>query len=400
MVQRILVVEDEPAIAESVAYALGRDGFSVTQAATATDAATLVDGADLVVLDLMLPDGSGFDLIGRWRKNKHIPVIVLSSRDGEADRVVALEAGADDYVTKPFSPREVVARVRAVLRRSQNEASPGAPTPVISLDSATRRARANGSILELTRVEFDVLSCLLEQPGRVYSRVELIDRVWGDGFAITDRTIDSHVKALRKKVAEAGAEPGLIETVRGVASAAHAHARHVDPDADLPGPGRDRRRVCLRPGLDGDRSHRGPRGTPLLASSRRRSRRFGGHDGGRARSHRRRHRRFGGALGARARPRRGFALDAARRQRSAPVPRTSARGRARRGVRRCADPRARRERRRGARGQADHRDAQPSGGFCADRAGDQPRLGHRSGAGSGLDWPGDRRADRGLERVR
>jgi DNA-binding response OmpR family regulator len=219
MVQRILVVEDEPAIAESVAYALGRDGFSVTQAATATDAATLVDGADLVVLDLMLPDGSGFDLIGRWRKNKHIPVIVLSSRDGEADRVVALEAGADDYVTKPFSPREVVARVRAVLRRSQTELVAGAPVPVvpaITLDAATRRARANGSLLELTRVEFDVLSCLLEQPGRVYSRVELIDRVWGDGFAITDRTIDSHVKALRKKVAEAGAEPGLIETVRGV----------------------------------------------------------------------------------------------------------------------------------------------------------------------------------------
>ena len=219
MVPRILVVEDEPAIAESVAYALGRDGFSVTQAATATDAATLVDGADLVVLDLMLPDGSGFDLIGRWRKNKHIPVIVLSSRDGEADRVVALEAGADDYVTKPFSPREVVARVRAVLRRSQTELASGTAVPVapaLTLDSATRRARANGSILELTRVEFDVLACLLEQPGRVYSRVELIGRVWGDGFAITDRTIDSHVKALRKKVAEAGAEPGLIETVRGV----------------------------------------------------------------------------------------------------------------------------------------------------------------------------------------
>src|SRR6187431_2642797 len=220
MAQRILVVEDEPAIAESVAYALGRDGFSVTLAATVTDAAALVDAADLVVLDLMLPDGSGFDLIGRWRKNKHIPVIVLSSRDGEADRVVALEAGADDYVTKPFSPREVVARVRAVLRRSQTELASGSggpgPAPAISLDAATRRARANGSSLELTRVEFDVLSCLLEQPGRVYSRVELIGRVWGDGFAITDRTIDSHVKALRKKVAEAGAEPGLIETVRGV----------------------------------------------------------------------------------------------------------------------------------------------------------------------------------------
>src|SRR3954469_12856475 len=217
MAQRILVVEDEPAIAESVAYALGRDGFSVTLAATATDAAALGDNAALVVLDLMLPDGSGFDLIARWRKAKQVPVIVLSSRDGEADRVVALEAGADDYVTKPFSPREVVARVRAVLRRSQLElGGPGSPPQALLLDASTRRARANGIVLELTRVEFDVLSCLLEQPGRVYSRAELIGRVWGSGFAITDRTIDSHVKALRKKVAEAGAEPGLIETVRGV----------------------------------------------------------------------------------------------------------------------------------------------------------------------------------------
>jgi DNA-binding response OmpR family regulator len=212
MPQRILVVEDEPAIAESVAYALTRDGFSVSIAATVNAAVSLAESADLVVLDLMLPDGSGFDLIARWRKAKQIPLIVLSSRDGEADRVVALEAGADDYVTKPFSPREVVARVRAVLRRSQGE-----PLELpISVASATRRARANGVSLELTRVEFDVLSCLLEQPGRVYSRTELIARVWGDGFAITDRTIDSHVKALRKKVAEAGAEPGLIETVRGV----------------------------------------------------------------------------------------------------------------------------------------------------------------------------------------
>jgi two-component system catabolic regulation response regulator CreB len=223
MGNRILVVEDEPAIAESVAYALGRDGFSVTLAATAGEAAALADSVDLVVLDLMLPDGSGFDLIALWRnarraqRAQHVPVIVLSSRDGEADRVVALEAGADDYVTKPFSPREVVARVRAVLRRSQLELSaPDAPSQALSLDASTRRARANGSSLELTRVEFDVLSCLLEQPGRVYSRAELIGRVWGSGFAITDRTIDSHVKALRKKVAEAGAEPGLIETVRGV----------------------------------------------------------------------------------------------------------------------------------------------------------------------------------------
>src|SRR6202012_3602835 len=123
------------------------------------------------------PDGSGFDLIGKWRKTKKTPVIVLSSRDGEADRVAALETGADDYVTKPFSPREVVARVRAVLRRSQNDGAAVTQALPISVDAATRRAQAHGTNLELTRVEFDLLACLLESPGRVYSRADLIDRV-------------------------------------------------------------------------------------------------------------------------------------------------------------------------------------------------------------------------------
>ncbi|HEY4159673.1 MAG TPA: response regulator transcription factor [Polyangiaceae bacterium] len=217
MTPRILVVEDEPAIAESVAYALGRDGFAVSVAPTVREAELCAADADLVVLDLMLPDGSGFALIDRWRKSLGIPIIVLSSRDGEADRVAALETGADDYVTKPFSPREVVARVRAVLRRSANDAAPESPGSLsIAVDATTRRAHVDGHALELTRVEFDLLACLLDGPGRVFTRAELIDRVWGNGFAITDRTIDSHVKALRKKVAEAGGDPGLIETVRGV----------------------------------------------------------------------------------------------------------------------------------------------------------------------------------------
>jgi two-component system catabolic regulation response regulator CreB len=220
MSARILVVEDEPAILESVAYALRRDGFTVIEASNLAEACERASEADLVVLDLMLPDGSGFDLISRLRKQKSsTPVIVLSSRDGEADRVAALETGADDYVTKPFSPREVVARVRAVLRRT---APPAARTPevagepAISADPLSRRARVFGAALELTRVEFDLLACLLHSPGRVFTRAELIDKVWGDGFAITDRTVDSHVKALRRKVSEAGADPALIETVRGV----------------------------------------------------------------------------------------------------------------------------------------------------------------------------------------
>jgi DNA-binding response OmpR family regulator len=213
----ILVVEDEPAIAESISYGLRRDGYAVTIAPTIADAERELEGVDLVVLDLMLPDGSGFDLLGRIRRTAATAVIILSSRDAEADRVAALETGADDYVTKPFSPREIVARVRAVLRRAQPREAPLPAGPVpLHVDSATRRAFVLGTLVELTRVEFDLLACMLESPGRVFTRAQLIDKVWGDGFAITDRTIDSHVKSLRRKVADAGGHAAMIETVRGV----------------------------------------------------------------------------------------------------------------------------------------------------------------------------------------
>ncbi len=220
----ILVVEDEPAIAESLAYALRRDGFTVSVASTVGAAVSELSSADLVLLDLMLPDGSGFEIIGRARRSVPVPaLIVLSSRDSEADRVAALETGADDYVTKPFSPREIVARVRAVLRRAQSAAPPMDPggggtdrALPLQVEEATRRATVNGRVIELTRVEFDLLACLLSAPGRVFTRAQLIDRVWGDGFAITDRTIDSHIKALRRKVEGGGGDANLIETVRGV----------------------------------------------------------------------------------------------------------------------------------------------------------------------------------------
>ena len=218
MSHRILVVEDEPAIAESIAYALSRDGFATEIAANASQAQKSANSAELIVLDLMLPDGSGFDLIARWRKEGVVtPIIVLSSRDEEADRIAALESGADDYVTKPFSPREVVARVRAVLRRVHAQPSePAPPSSPLRVDLVTRRAFMDTHELELTRVEFDLLACLLENPGRVLTRMELIDLVWGDNFALTDRTVDSHIKALRRKLSEVGADPGIIETVRGV----------------------------------------------------------------------------------------------------------------------------------------------------------------------------------------
>ncbi len=214
----ILVVEDEPAIAESLAYSLKREGYGVQIAATLADAESKVELAELIILDLMLPDGSGFELLAGLRRLERPPaVIILSSRDSEADRVAGLETGADDYVTKPFSPREVVARVRAVLRRT-SKAAPAIDLAQLPLtaDGATRRAAVNGVALELTRVEFDLLASMLDAPGRVFTRAQLIERIWGDNFAITDRTVDSHVKALRRKVNEAGGDAQLIETVRGV----------------------------------------------------------------------------------------------------------------------------------------------------------------------------------------
>jgi two-component system catabolic regulation response regulator CreB len=213
---RVLIVEDEPAIAESLDYALRREGFVTMTAGTYAKAEECRAWPTLIILDLMLPDGNGGDLLRLLRaESRRTPVIVLSSREGEADRISALEGGADDYVTKPFSPREVVARVRAVLRRLA-PAEPIEPEPVLAVDRVARRASYGTQALELTRVEFDLAALLSEFPGRVYTRAEFIERVWGSGFAITDRTIDSHIKSLRRKLTDAGAPAGVIQTVRGV----------------------------------------------------------------------------------------------------------------------------------------------------------------------------------------
>jgi two-component system catabolic regulation response regulator CreB len=214
----VLVVEDEPAIAESLEYALKREGFETQIAATFATASSARLWPTLIILDLMLPDGNGRDLLRLVRSESNLtPVIVLSSRESEADRVSALEDGADDYVTKPFSPREVVARVRAVLRRlSPSEAPEERLVTALSVDRIGRRASLGRSPLELTRVEFDLLAELEAAQGRVFTRAELIDRVWGSGFAITDRTVDSHVKSLRRKLTSAGDATGRLQTVRGV----------------------------------------------------------------------------------------------------------------------------------------------------------------------------------------
>jgi two-component system catabolic regulation response regulator CreB len=234
---RVLIVEDEPAIAESLDYALRREGFTTQTAATYAKAEEARAWPTLIILDLMLPDGNGGDLLRLLRgESRATPVIVLSSRESEADRISALEGGADDYVTKPFSPREVVARVRAVLRR-MSPAGQAEPEPMLQVDRIGRRATFSAKSLELTRVEFDLLALLSENPSRVYTRAEFIARVWGTGFAITDRTIDSHIKSLRRKLTDADAPAGMIQTVRGVGyrMASPDDLAALDhPAADLP----------------------------------------------------------------------------------------------------------------------------------------------------------------------
>ena len=216
----VLVVDDEPAIRESLAFALRRDGFGIAEAATLRDAEQRAAGADLIILDLVLPDGSGLDFLRALRARSDVPVIVLTSRDEETDRVVGLEMGADDYVLKPFSPREVVARVRAVLRRFRGD-RPQEEPPLqgpgqLRVDPRTRRATLAGAELALSRTEFNLLAAFLKAPGRVFERSQLLDTVWGSDVVVGDRTVDVHVKALRRKLEEAGGDPKLLETVRGV----------------------------------------------------------------------------------------------------------------------------------------------------------------------------------------
>jgi len=215
----ILLVDDEPAIRESLAFALRRDGFEVEEATTLREARSLADAADLVILDLVLPDGSGLLFLRSLRERSDVPVIVLTSRDEETDRVVGLELGADDYVLKPFSPREVAARVRAVLRRA-SKAAQAEDKPIragsLSLDTSTRKAAIADRELGLSRTEFNLLALFLRSPGRVFERSQILEAVWGSDVVVGDRTVDVHVKALRRKIEEAGGDPRVLETVRGV----------------------------------------------------------------------------------------------------------------------------------------------------------------------------------------
>ena len=216
----ILVVDDEPAIRESLAFALKRDGFAIDEAGSLKEAEARAPAADLVILDLVLPDGNGLDFLRRLRTRSDVAVIVLTSRDEETDRVAGLEMGADDYVRKPFSPREVVARVRAVLRRAGQRIAATDDAALrlggLEVDPRTRRASVGGSELALSRTEFNLLAAFLRSPGRVFERSQLLEAVWGADVVVGDRTVDVHIKALRRKLEEAGGDHRVLETVRGV----------------------------------------------------------------------------------------------------------------------------------------------------------------------------------------
>jgi two-component system, OmpR family, phosphate regulon response regulator PhoB len=214
----VLIVEDEPAIAELIAVNLRHNGFAPTWAMDSVSAQRELDAVlpDVILLDWMLPGESGLSLAKRWRaqaRTKAVPIIMLTARGDEADRVAGLDAGADDYIAKPFSTKELLARVRAVLRRRAPEQTGQAVALAkLLLDSSTHRVEFNQQLLKLGPTEFKLLHYLMTHAERVHSRSQLLDKVWGDHVFIEERTVDVHVKRLREALGEAG---NMIETVRG-----------------------------------------------------------------------------------------------------------------------------------------------------------------------------------------
>jgi len=220
---RILVVEDEESFSEALGYLLGREGFDVTLADSGTKAIEEFDrvGADLVLLDLMLPGLSGTEVCKQLRQRSAVPIIMLTAKDSEVDKVVGLELGADDYVTKPYSSRELVARIRAVLRRNadlgEDVATPGTlVVGPVRLDTERHVVEINGSITQFPLKEFELLEFLMRNSGRVLTRTQLIDRVWGSDYVGDTKTLDVHIKRLRAKIEADPANPVFIQTVRGL----------------------------------------------------------------------------------------------------------------------------------------------------------------------------------------
>jgi two-component system, OmpR family, catabolic regulation response regulator CreB len=216
---RVLLLEDDPAIARTVAFALQREGLAVEHVLLVRDARErlMAEGAELAILDVGLPDGNGLDLCRELRqRSAALPIVLLTARSDETDRVLGLELGADDYIAKPFSPRELVARVRALLRRAALTPRAEPAAPLFVLDEAASRIRFCGHDLTLTRRELGLLSALLRSPGRIHSREALLDAVWGRDADSADRTVDTHIKTLRAKLRELRPELDPIVTHRGL----------------------------------------------------------------------------------------------------------------------------------------------------------------------------------------
>jgi two-component system alkaline phosphatase synthesis response regulator PhoP len=218
--QRVLVVDDETAIRELVEYHLSREGFQVAAEDNGQRAVerAIREPFDLVILDVMLPGVSGLDACRAIRQSTDVPIIMLTARKDEVDRVLGLELGADDYVTKPFSPRELIARVKAILRRTQKTRDDSGDIRYqdLEVDVARRSVKVAERPVNLTFTEFELLTILARNPGRAFTRDELLIRVWGEDFYGDSRTVDVHVRHLREKLGEDPQKPRFIETVRGV----------------------------------------------------------------------------------------------------------------------------------------------------------------------------------------
>jgi two-component system response regulator RegX3 len=220
---RILVVEDEDSFSEALTYLLGREGFEVGVANSGTKAIEEFDrtGADLVLLDLMLPGLSGTEVCRQLRTRSNVPIIMLTAKDSEVDKVVGLELGADDYVTKPYSSRELVARIRAVLRRNSDDAFFDHEGHILAagpirMDTERHLVSVDSNPINLPLKEFELLEFLMRNSGRVLTRLQLIDRVWGNDYVGDTKTLDVHIKRLRAKIEKDPAEPIHIQTVRGL----------------------------------------------------------------------------------------------------------------------------------------------------------------------------------------
>ena len=218
---KILVVEDEESSSDALSYLLGREGFEVVVADTGTAAVAEFErqGADLILLDLMLPGLSGTEVCRQIRTKSQVPIIMLTAKDAEVDKVVGLELGADDYVTKPYSSRELVARIRAVLRRhgEEDQATDGILSAgPVRIDVERHKVSINNEDVSFPLKEFELLEFLVRNSGRVLTRIQLIDRVWGSDYFGDTKTLDVHIKRLRSKIEKDPAEPEFIQTIRGL----------------------------------------------------------------------------------------------------------------------------------------------------------------------------------------